>query len=74
MFICLPLLQKLLIYCLFNFQVKGNDDIIKADNSATDEKKSKSNEENEKNTQEQAKPPGQAKPSNVASTSLCNLF
>jgi len=73
MYTCL--LEKLLIHCLFNFQVKGNDDaVIRADNSATDEKKSKSNEENEKNTQEQAQTPGQAKPTNVASTSLCNLF
>ena len=61
--------------CLCDFQVKGNDDVvIKADNCATDEKKSKSNEENGKNTEEQAKTPGQAKPSNAASTSLCNLF
>ena len=68
-------LQKLLIHCLFNFQVKGNDDaVVRANNAATDEKKSKSNEENEKNTQEQAQTPEQAKPPNVASTSLCNLF
>ena len=57
---------------LCDFQVKGNDDVVtKADNSATDGKKSKTNE---KSTQEQAKTPGEAKPSNAASTSLCNLF
>lgn len=62
-------------HCLLDFQVKVNGDIvIEADNSATDEKQSKSNEENEKKAQEQAKTQGQAKPSNAASTSLCNLF
>ena len=67
-FICY--LEKFLIpVVLFGFQVKVAEDIlIEADDSAADEKKSKSNKGNDKKAQEPAKP------SNAASTSLCSLF
>lgn len=58
----------------FDFQVTIKEDVIKeADDSATDEKQSKSNKENDQKAQKEDKTQEQSKPSNVASTSLCTL-